>query len=197
MEKYKKYLTVSNLTIAGVVLVLLVSVIVYATKSSNKGERSAIVENSSNVATSTTATSSVKTKTAIVTTKVSYASKCGLVVTYPTVDSKVSFPLTAKGIVDNSNADKLGCSWNQALSRGGTAQVFYNLRKQGWKEAGIPVPIFIGSDVASSTTFSAPLNIHADALGLTSGTPIKITFTELTDLNVTQPDTLDLQVFLK
>ena len=126
------------------------------------------------------------------------SSKCGLTVTYPLPGSKISFPLTIKGVIDNSKASKLGCSWNQVQSRGGLVQAFYNLNNNGWMAPGIPVSIITGTGATASTTaFTAQLNVYTTNLGLSSGTPLKITFTELNEINDVNPDSFDMYVYLK
>ena len=126
-------------------------------------------------------------------------SKCNFTVTSPAILSEVSMPLTIKGILDKADTTK-GCMWNEESSRAGEAELFYNKNGEGWKSAGTSVPITVSGVPGAATTtltFSASFGLYTKALGLASGTPLKITFTELNIPPQSNPDTFDFQVSLK
>ena len=121
---------------------------------------------------------------------------CNFKITYPTPNSSITFPLTIKGEI--SLLKKYNCEWSQNQTLGGTVQIFYNLRNSGWKSPGIPTKINTSSSVSTSTlALSAPVNMYASALGLPSGTPIKLVFTELNIENNPNPKTFSFIVYLR
>ena len=126
-------------------------------------------------------------------------SKCNFKVTSPAMYSNVSMPFTVKGTLNTADT-KEGCVWNQNASRAGDAEIFYNKGGSGWQSAGTSVPIVtetIPGVASTSMTFSASFNLYTKSLGLTSGTPIKIVFTELNIPPQPNPDTFDFLVYLK
>jgi len=186
--------------LVGIVILLILAGGVYLFTNRNSNQTTYWGQNttSTETSTSTISSSTITTDTTKNTVTSSYASKCGLTVISPVIGSKITFPLTVKGIIDNSKANTLGCSWNNVLSRAGEAQVFYNLKNQGWVAPGVAVPIISSSGLTASTTvFSVGLNVYAKNLGLTSGTPIKITFTENKPVDGSKQNTFDMLVYLK
>ena len=126
-------------------------------------------------------------------------SRCNFEVTSPAMYSSVSMPFVVKGVLDKANTST-GCMWNENASRAGDAEIFYNRRGEGWRSAGAAVPIMTTSapNVATTTlAFSVSFNLYTQALGLTSGTPIKIVFTELNIPPQLNPDIFEFQVTLK
>lgn len=186
---------------AVILLIVIVSLFFYSNKQNQVYQNPNVSENLSSSTELISSSSPLTSSSSPVIKKVvvsSYASKCGLTVTSPAIGSKITFPLTIKGTIDNSKASKLGCSWNVVSSRAGDAQIFYDLRNQGWTAPGVAVPMITSTGaVASTTAFSVGFNLYAKNIGLTSGTPIKITFTELKSLDNTKQDTFDLLVYLK
>lgn len=156
------------------------------------------------VATTTTTVTPKNTAPKTVTTAPKGPSKnvmnrCNFRVTSPEMYSAVNMPFTVSGILDKADTSK-GCMWNENATRAGEAEIFYNRRNEGWKSAGTAVPIITKSvPGAASTTmsFSVSFNLYTTALGLTSGTPIKIVFTELNIPVQTNPDIFDFQVTLR
>lgn len=181
--------------IALVVIILIVGGI-YLSQKKDNGTTNTNGTNNTNTSVSTT------TKNTTSTTKVvaKYnSSKCNFIITSPTINSSISFPFTVKGTIDKLATNK-GCIWNEDKSRAGNAELFYNLRNEGWKSSGTAVPIITGSTPGAATTtvsFSAQFNLYTAALGITPGTPIKITFTELNVLDQKNPDTFDLLLYSK
>ncbi len=109
------------------------------------------------------------------------SSKCNFKITSPVMYSNVSMPLVINGILDKADTSK-GCLWEERLSRAGEAEIFYNRNGEGWKSAGTAVPIMTKSIAKAATTtlaFSVSFNLYTNALGLKSGTPLKVVFTEL------------------
>src|SRR3990167_11030697 len=123
--------------------------------------------------------------------------KCGFTVTSISPNTPVSFPLTIKGLIDNSNSQKLGCTWNMFEGQAGTAQLYYNYKDSGWKLLGISVPIQVADWTQLNTSFSTTLNFNNGGIGLPDGTPIKITFTEENASGLPPVDTYDLPVKLR
>lgn len=156
----------------------------------------------------TTTTSATVTKTPAKTTTTSapkvipsknVTSRCNFEVTSPVMYSSVNMPFVVKGILDKANTST-GCMWNENASRAGDAEIFYNRRGEGWRSAGAAVPIMTTSSPGAATTtlaFSVSFNLYTQALGLTSGTPIKIVFTELNIPPQANPDIFEFQVTLK
>lgn len=199
--KYMKYLQ-NNLVVKAIisVVVLLILILIIGTYVNKVSKRSVLNEQGAVVSTSTesaTTSNVIGTKAKTVPMPVlTYGSKCGFTITSPALNTRISFPVVIKGIIDDSS--KLNCSWNHVENRAGTAQSFYNLKNQGWKATGIAVPIITsGGPTASTSAFTVSLNAYSSALGLTSGTPIKIVFTEQPALNVKTPDTFDVIVYVK
>lgn len=126
--------------------------------------------------------------------------KCNLKIISPTLYSKVTMPLMVTGILNTTDI-KEGCLWNNADSLAGYAELFY--KKTGdtaWKSAGVPVPMLINSYPGLATTslkVSVSLNLYVKPLGLISGTPLRIIFTELNILDKPNPNTFDYFIYLK
>ena len=163
------------------------------------------IANENVVATSTTTNTSSSTITntekASVKTTPTYktTTKCNLKITSPVAYTKVSMPLIVSGLLDVTDI-KEACKWNAAYSRAGNAELFYNKNGEGWKSAGAAVPIFTSSYAPISTTtlkISVSLNLYVKQLGLASGTPLKIVFTELNIPERSNPNTFDYLLYLK
>lgn len=125
--------------------------------------------------------------------------RCNFRVTSPAMYSSVSMPFTVTGILDKADTTK-GCIWDENSSRAGDAEIFYNRRNEGWKSAGTAVPIItrvVPGGAATTMSFSVTFNLYTAALGLTSGTPIKVVFTELNIPEHANPDSFDFLVSLK
>ncbi len=144
-------------------------------------------------------TTTTKPKPVTTTTTSTNGGKCNLVITYPKAGAYVAFPLVVTGYIDTSN--KSGCSWYQNQLRAGDVQISYNLRNQGYLASGVPVPIITNGSASNPaiSNFQVSLNLATTPLGITTGTPIKLTFTEL---NVAgnpnpSPDHFDLNVYAK
>lgn len=180
-----------------VIVIILIGAIVYVS------QKQVVINNTNNiVATTTKATSTNKTTTSTKTAPAvakNVMSKCNFRVTSPAMYSSVSMPFTVAGLLNTTDTTK-GCVWNMASSRAGDAEIFYNKNSEGWKSAGTSVTImttFAPGMPTTTVAFSIPFNLYTQALGLKSGTPIKIVFTELNVSKQTNPDTFDFQVVLK
>ncbi len=148
--------------------------------------------------TKTTSTSKTVVKVPVGPSK-NVMNRCNFRVTSPTMYSSVSMPFTVTGILDKADTTK-GCIWDENASRAGNAEIFYNRRNEGWKSAGTAVPIITRVVPGGATTtmaFSVTFNLYTAALGLTSGTPIKVVFTELNIPEHANPDSFDFLVSLK
>ena len=183
------------------IIVLLIVVFVLVSKKGNNNNEltstSTPSQTSANTETGTSGTSGTAPKVTATTPK-SSSSKCNLTITYPTLGSRVSFPLVVKGVISNPDQFKGSCLWNNISPSGGTAQLFYNFNNYGWKSQGIAVPINItGGQVASTSATTVTLNFFNQGVGLPSGAPMRITFIEFNPLSAPNPDTFDMTVYLK
>jgi hypothetical protein len=200
MKKLSKMDWIKIILVA--VVVIFAAFYIIKNNSTNTTKNSETKISTSTVSTSPSKSNTVTAKTSITNTSgagtVNTTSKCNIKVTYPTIYSAVSVPFTVNGILNLSDTSE-GCMWSQNLSRAGDAQIFYDKNGAGWMPAGTSVPI-IESGTGNSTTtldFSVSFNLNATALGLTSGTPIKIVFTELNVMNKPNPETFEYEVYLK
>ncbi len=194
-------------TIDWIKIILVAVVVIFAAfyiiknNSTNTTKNSETKISTSTVSTSPSKSNTVTAKTSITNTSgagtVNTTSKCNFKVTYPTIYSAVSVPFTVSGILNLSDTSK-GCMWSQNLSRAGDAQIFYDKNGTGWMPAGTSVPIITSAGNSTTTLdFSSEFNLNATALGLTSGTPIKIVFTELNVMSKPNPETFEYEVYLK
>ena len=201
--KYLQYLKnkVILKTIIAIVVLLVGGIFLFTNEKNTK--TSSIMNLTPSSTSIVGASSTISSTTSIIKTtnktiSPSYASKCGLTVAYPIINSSITFPLVVKGVIDNSKADELGCSWNVVSSRAGEAQIFYYSKSKGWVAPGISVPIVTSTGkVASTTAFSVSFNIYTKNLGISSGTPMKVVFTELKPLDYSKQDSFELLVYLK
>ncbi len=118
---------------------------------------------------------------------------CGFSVTSPAPNQKVSFPLVVKGVVDNTDAENKGCSWQMFEGQAGSAQLYaYNIdgKETGWQKIGAAVPTTVADWMTTSTTFA--INIGNDQMGLAQGTQMKIVFEEEDAAGFGNPDTYEL-----
>jgi hypothetical protein len=187
-----------------VIIVVATTIIVYFLQSKSDDIIDVTPDQDNEVATSTNTIKPITNKTSVVsaiTTPSKYSSsKCNFKIITPQIYSKITIPLSIKGILDKADLSN-GCTWNENLSRAGQAELFYNRNGEGWKSAGTSVPIITSSlfNNTSTTTlaFSVSINLYTQALGLTSGTPIKIVFTELNILENKNPNTFEILYSLK
>ncbi len=118
---------------------------------------------------------------------VSTQNHCGLTINSPTANSKVSFPLTVTGTVNNNNSSTLGCSWTMFEGQAGTAHLYrWN---NGWQSVGNDIVLPVSNWM---TTGPVSFSIAIPNAGLSSGTNLKITFTEENPSDNPPVDTLDL-----
>lgn len=140
----------------------------------------------------TPVTSKPKSPTVVTTT----GNTCNVTISYPKANTAVTFPLTIKGSLDVLNKN---CTWNEGSLKAGTLEVAYNIKGTGWRTPGIAVPINIDNTSQSTTTlnFTSTVNLPATALGVVSGTPLRLTFTELNISNNPAPRTFTVIVYEK
>jgi hypothetical protein len=188
-----------NLAIYALIIVLIVGIFyIFHTKNSASINSQNLAATTSTSANTAVTGKNTNTPSKVVAAKYA-ASKCNFKITSPQLYSVVGMPLTVKGILDKADTSK-GCMWNENVLRAGDAELFYNRNGEGWKSAGTSVPITTSNipGVASTTlTFSASFNLYTQALGLTSGTPLKIVFTELNIPPLPNPNTFSFIVSLK
>jgi hypothetical protein len=123
--------------------------------------------------------------------------KCGFSVSSPQANSSVTFPLTIKGVVDNSKAQQLGCSWSMFEGAAGGAQLYYNYQNQGWKTLNTPRAITVSSWMTTTTPFEFTMPFDNSSIGLPSGTPLKIIFSEDNASGLPPVDSYELPLILK
>ena len=121
---------------------------------------------------------------------------CGLVVTSPIPKSSVTFPLVIKGVVDNSDREKLGCSWQMFEGQAGTAEIYFKDGNNEWKKLGTTVPVPVENWMSVKTFFSVSLNFNNEGIGLPTGTPMKVVFTEENASGIPPVDTYELPLVL-
>lgn len=183
-------------------VIIIIALSVYFLGSSKESAKNESEEKNQPTISTTTTNTPVKTTTTTKTVPAvakNVTNKCNFRVTSPAMYSSVSMPFTVKGILDKADKSK-GCDWHELDSRAGDAEIFYNRRGEGWKSAGTSVPIItriVPGGASTTLAFSVSFNLYTQALGLTSGTPIKIVFTELNIPPQPNPDVFDFQVTLK
>jgi hypothetical protein len=198
IKDWAKKLSIKDLIMYILIVIILVIAVIYVfqKKDINKID-------TANLTTTSTSSKDTTTNKTTSTSKVipfkNVTSRCNFRVTYPTIYTGITMPFTVKGILDKADTSK-GCLWNELDSRAGDAEIFYNKNGEGWKSAGAAVPIITRIVPGGATTtmaFTVSFNLYVKALGLKSGTPIKIAFTELNIPPQPNPDTFDFQVSLK
>jgi hypothetical protein len=196
---WAKTISVKNWIKIGLIAIVLIGLIVYVSQKKEDVK----VDDTKVVATTTTTVKTTPKTTTVVKTVPTVVSnvmnKCNFRVTSPVMYSGVNVPFTVNGILDLADKSK-GCMWNMESSRAGVAEIFYNKDNSGWKSAGTSVQIMTSMVPGKATTtlaFSTTFNLYTTALGLKSGTPIKIVFTEYNIPIQTNPDTFDFLVNLK
>lgn len=104
---------------------------------------------------------------------------CGLFVTSHNPDSKASLlkPITISGIVDNTNREKLGCSWTMFEGQLGSAHA-YVFVNNAWKSISEETPVPVANWMTDKTTFSVEIKIDTGTMNIAEGTPLKVVFTE-------------------
>jgi hypothetical protein len=197
MIDYLKKISAINWIKIAIIAVLLIGGIVYFSQKKTTDNKTATQNNNSQVTTDTSATKTTVSKPKPA-TAANVTTKCGLKITSPAINSSVDVPFVVKGVIDTLNVK--GCVWNESNARAGEAEIFYNRNGEGWRSSGTSVPIITSNIPGSPTTtlaFEASFNLNRTALGLGSGTPVKIVFTELNIPPQPNPDNLYYLVYLK
>jgi len=118
--------------------------------------------------------------------------KCGLLVTSHSPNEKVDFPLTVKGIIDNTDSQSKGCTWQMFEGQGGIAQLYFKDTNGDWQKLGTSKPVIVENWTSTSTLFSVALNNNNEGVGLPAGAPLKIIFTEENASGMPPVDTFEL-----
>ncbi len=123
-------------------------------------------------------------------------SHCGMTITSPAKNAKITFPLTISGVVDNRDYAKLGCSWTMFEGEAGTAQIYYKgTPTSQWSRLGNPVVVPVLNWMTEGPVpFSVTLNFNNDGIGLGSTNPMKIVFTDNQQKDNTPATTLELPI---
>lgn len=120
---------------------------------------------------------------------------CGFDISSPIANSKVKFPLTISGTVDNSNYEELGCRWIISEGQAATAQLFYNYKNQGWSAVDVAVPIKFTGFNNSKATFSTKISLKSGMdIEIGAGTPMKIVFTDVNEMDGSVTNTFELPI---
>ncbi len=141
----------------------------------------------------------------IASSTVSKIGKCGLQITSIEPNATISFPLTIKGLVDNTNSSKLGCSWTMFEGQAGTAKLFYRLSNNWIPLQDIspdkPGIIIVDDWTSLKTNFSVTLHPDIIDSAVTDSNPalsLKIVFTaENPSGDPSREMTFELPVVLK
>ena len=116
------------------------------------------------------------------------ASHCGLIIDNPPVGSTVTFPLTINAVVDNTQAQALGCSWVVFEAQSGTVTV-----KDG--SGNVLAQTFLSTTADWMTTSPTPYTATIASLSNPSYTgPLTLTFEEENPSGEGIPDTLVVNV---
>ncbi len=171
MNKQKGFFTIFLLVILGLIVVGIGGYFYYIQNFTTP---------TSDVAVDTTnATDTSTTETSATTTAEENTNgKCGFYVTSPEINSKAVFPLTVTGMVDNTNREALGCSWQMFEGQAGIAELYFNYNNEGWKPVGTSSSIIVENWMSEKTSFKTILNFNNAGIGLPPNTPMKIVFTE-------------------
>jgi len=104
---------------------------------------------------------------------------CGLFVTSHNPDGKASLakPITISGIIDNTNREKLGCSWTMFEGQLGSAHA-YAFVNNTWESISKETPVPVANWMTDKTTFSVEIKVDTGTMNIAEGTPIKVVFTE-------------------
>lgn len=117
---------------------------------------------------------------------------CGLTIIDPLPNTKVSFPFTVSGIVNNTKAKELGCSWGVFEAVAGVIQVKdetgkvissdtpFKTNNQNWMTD--PSSLYTGTLTLEDPGFKGKATIH---------------FTEDNSAGFDNPDTLDIPIIIK
>lgn len=124
------------------------------------------------------------------------AANCGLTVESPKIGANVSFPITVKGTVNNTNAEAAGCAWTMFEGQAGVATLHYET-KDGFSLPVDTKPITVANWMTTSTTFSFTLNFDNSILQLPSGYNFKIVMTEENPSGEGMVDTVEVPVVLQ
>lgn len=201
--KYNKGFGAMGIILALAVVLVVGGLAYYAGKNSDssKGteETGYLPQVNQNTATSTSVVSNNSvSKTGTGSSHQLLGSSCGLTINSPAANAHVSFPLTVTGTIDNTNSSALGCSWTMFEGQAGTAQLyFFDQGNNNWHVLGNPIIVPVSNWMTvGPVSFTIPVNFNNSGLGLSSGNPMKITFTEENPSGAT-PDTFDLPLVLQ
>ncbi len=123
---------------------------------------------------------------------------CGLYVQNPAKNTQVNFPFTIQGIIDNTNTKKLNCSWQMFEGQAGSAQLYFYTKADGWQKLGNQIPVPVANWTAVKTTFSVTFTkFKTDLISISSGTPLKVIFTEENASGIPPVDTYEFPLIYK
>lgn len=116
---------------------------------------------------------------------------CGLTVIEPLPSTKVSFPLSVSGIVNNTKAKELGCSWGVFEAVAGVIQV----KDENGKVISSDTPFTTNNQnwmTDPSSVYTGTITLEEDYKGKAT-----IHFTEDNSSGSDNPDTLDIPIIIK
>ena len=124
------------------------------------------------------------------------ASNCGITVDSPKIGENVSFPLTVTGRIDNTKAEKIGCSWTMFEGQAGVATLHYE-NKDGYSLPIDTKPAMVANWMSATTTFSVTLDFNNQALQLPSGYNMKVLITEENPSGEGIPSVVEVPIVLQ
>lgn len=109
-----------------------------------------------------------------------FVGSCGLKIYAPALNSTISsnVPVVFSGVIDNTDAQTLGCQWTMFEWQAGNAQLYYKNGNTRW-----PIGVLNIIHVANWMTtgpepFTVSVVFNNSNAGFQPGTPMKVTFTE-------------------
>lgn len=112
---------------------------------------------------------------------------CGIIVSDPTPDSVVAFPLTIKTIVDNTDMETRGCAWTVFEAQAGTVKVLDSTNT----EVGMGI---LTTTEDWMTTSAVHYSSQVSLVGTPSGKNLKLVFEEENPSAEGTPDTFIMNV---
>lgn len=126
-------------------------------------------------------------------------SPCGITITSPAPDSIIhsNTPVVFSGVINNSNAATVGCSWTMFEGEAGTAQLWH---KDGgvWGKINSPQIIHVTNWMTTGPVpFTVSVSFNNSGPGFASGLPMKVVFTEENPSGEGIPDTIEIPLIFQ
>ncbi|MEN9604563.1 MAG: hypothetical protein RJB39_248 [Candidatus Parcubacteria bacterium] len=121
---------------------------------------------------------------------------CGLQIESPKPNSKITFPLTVTGTIDNTKATE-GCRWTMFEGQAGIAQLYVDNAGLGWDPVGQVFIVAAEDWMTTKTKFKTTIEFNNKGVGFKSGTKFRIRFTEEDPSGMNKTQVVDLPVELQ